>query len=160
MPTHGRARSPNAPQGPQRKKLPHDIPAWVKDDAIYFLTLYAVPRSNNHLCHPDLFQRLCASVVHRETLEQWWVPLLLLMPDHLHMLVSFRSIPSMVHTVSAWKRYTARHLDISWQEDFYEHRLRRDESFVEKADYIRLNPMRAGLVSAPEAWPYVRDMTR
>jgi putative transposase len=82
------------------------------------------------------------------------------MPDHLHMLVSFNPIPRLAHTVSAWKRYAVRHLGISWQGDFYEHRLRRDESFVEKADYIRLNPVRAGLVPAPEAWPYVRDMTQ
>jgi REP element-mobilizing transposase RayT len=183
MPTPGRARSPNAPQGPQRrrpddgangrlgeaalsqdrpqwKKLPHDIPPWVKDDAIYFLTLCTVPQGDNHLCHPDIFQRLYESVVHREALGQSWVPLLLLMPDHLYMLVSFNPVPSVVHAVSAWKRYTARYLGIAWQSDFYEHRLRRDESFVEKANYIRLNPVRAGLVSEPEAWPYVRDMTR
>jgi putative transposase len=145
---------------PQRKTLPHDRPPWVKDDAIYFLTLCTVPRGEHHLCHADIFQRLGESVAHREALEQWWVLLLLLMPDHLHMLVSFSPVPGMVQTVAAWKRYAAGHFGISWQGNFYEHRLRRDESFAEKANYIRMNPGRAGLVSAPEAWPYVRDVTR
>ena len=119
-----------------------------------------MPRGDNQLCQPDIFQRLGESVAHREALGQWWVPLLLLMPDHLHMLVSFSPMPGMVQTVVAWKRYAARHFGISWQRDFYEHRLRRDESFAEKADYIRLNPVRAGLVSEPKTWPYVRDITR
>jgi putative transposase len=145
---------------PHRKPLPHDIPPWVKDGAIYFLTLCTVPCGDNQLCHPDIFQRMCESVSHREAMGQWWVPQLLLMPDHLHMLVSFSPTPGMVQTVTAWKRYVARHLGISWQRDFYEHRLRREESFEEKAQYIRLNPVRAGLVPTPETWPYVWDVTR
>jgi mono/diheme cytochrome c family protein len=32
--------------------------------------------------------------------------------------------------------------------------LRKDESYREKADYIRANPVRAGLVTRPEDWPY------
>jgi putative transposase len=181
MSTRGRARSPNAPKGlqrrrqdgggrlgeaslpqgrPQRKALPHDIPPWVKDDAIYFLTLCTLPRGGNQLCHPEIFQRLCESVSHRETMGQWWVLLFLLMPDHLHMLVSFSPMPGMVKAVTAWKRYVARHIGISWQRNFHEHRLRREESFEEKAQYIRMNPVRAGLAPAPETWPFVRDVTR
>jgi putative transposase len=54
-----------------------------------------------------------------------------------------------------WKRYTARILKITWQDGFFDHRLRHDESFVEKAAYIRMNPVRSGLIRAPEEWPYV-----
>ena len=38
---------------------------------------------------------------------------------------------------------------------FFEHRLRKEESFREKADYILANPVRAGLVERAEDWPYV-----
>ncbi len=34
-------------------------------------------------------------------------------------------------------------------------RLRSDESFSQKVEYIRYDPVRAGLVSEPENWPYV-----
>jgi hypothetical protein len=34
-------------------------------------------------------------------------------------------------------------------------RLRSDESFCQKVEYIRHNPVRAGIVSEPEDWPYV-----
>jgi hypothetical protein len=31
----------------------------------------------------------------------------------------------------------------------------KDESFCQKVEYIRYNPVRAGLGSEPEDWPYV-----
>ena len=42
-----------------------------------------------------------------------------------------------------------------WQEGFFDHRLRHDESLEEKTYYIRMNPVRAGLIEKPETWPYV-----
>ena len=56
--------------------------------------------------------------------------------------------------MSKWKEWTAKTLNIEWQRDFFEHRLRKEESFREKADYIFANPVRAGLVERSEGWPY------
>ena len=42
---------------------------------------------------------------------------------------------------------------------FFEHRLRSDAEFNEKASYIRMNPVRTGLVALPGLWPYVEDTT-
>ena len=79
----------------------------------------------------------------------------LLMPDHLHALVSFPTNKGMKTVVTEWKKYVAREFGIRWQRGFFDHRLRGDESLRDKEDYIRLNPVRAGLVSRPEDWPYV-----
>ncbi len=76
------------------------------------------------------------------------------MPDHLHALISFPYERPMKQIIADWKRFLATNLNIDWQRDFFDHRLRRDESFVQKADYIRANPVRAGLVSSIEDWPY------
>jgi REP element-mobilizing transposase RayT len=59
--------------------------------------------------------------------------------------------------VERWKRYAARKAQVTWQRDFFDHRLRHDESFIEKASYIRLNPVRAGLTVRTEDWPYVLE---
>ena len=61
----------------------------------------------------------------------------------------------MQKSISDWKRYTCTHGGIDWQRDFFDHRLRKDEGYTEKAHYIRMNPVRAGLVARPEDWPYV-----
>ena len=79
----------------------------------------------------------------------------MLMPDHVHLLVSFPREKPMRIVVSKWKEWTAKSLRIEWQRDFFEHRLRRDESYREKADYVLNNPVRAGLVADWENWPYV-----
>jgi hypothetical protein len=57
--------------------------------------------------------------------------------------------------LSKWKEWTVKQLAIHWQIDFFDHRLRRDESFREKADYILANPVRVGLVQRAEDWPFV-----
>jgi putative transposase len=83
------------------------------------------------------------------------VTCLLLMPDHVHLLVRAGEQPDLAQVVFAWKRYTARQFGIRWQRDFFDRRLRSDESFAQKADYILQNPVRAGLVDDPRGWPYV-----
>ena len=79
-----------------------------------------------------------------------------LMPDHLHALLSFPpSGKTLKLIISKWKEWTAKELGIVWQRDFFEHRLRHDESRREKADYILQNPVRKKLVARPEDWPFV-----
>ena len=84
----------------------------------------------------------------------WYAHLVVLMPDHLHALISFPYERPMKQIIADWKRFLATNLNIDWQRDFFDHRLRCDESFVQKADYIRANPVRAGLVSSIEDSPY------
>lgn len=79
----------------------------------------------------------------------------MLMPDHLHALLSFPSDQTMVSVIRSWKRYTAKQLDIIWQSGFFDHRIRNDENSEEKAHYIRMNPVRKGLVNDASDWPYV-----
>jgi len=78
------------------------------------------------------------------------------MPDHLHALVSFPPSGKPIRSiVSKWKEWTAKQLGIAWQSDFFEHRLRHDESRRQKADYILENPVRRNLIARPEDWPFV-----
>ena len=41
-----------------------------------------------------------------------------------------------------------------WQEGFFDHLLRSGESYAEKWDYVRMNPVRAGLCRDAGEWPY------
>ena len=76
------------------------------------------------------------------------------MLDHVHLLVSFSEDSEIEKLIRNWKHWTARHLNFRWQRDFFEHRLRSDESLDEKAAYILENPVRSGLPATPENWPY------
>jgi len=41
-----------------------------------------------------------------------------------------------------------------WEEGSFDHILRSDESYSQKWNYVRENPVRAGLVKSAEDWPY------
>jgi REP-associated tyrosine transposase len=70
------------------------------------------------------------------------------------MLAQFGTEIGMTRVIRNWKRYLAKQARIEWQRDFFDHRLRTDESSNDKARYILQNPVRAGLVDRPEDWPY------
>jgi REP element-mobilizing transposase RayT/mono/diheme cytochrome c family protein len=148
----GRAQPPGARQ---RKKLPHQPPRWLRPEReIFFITICCEPREKNTLCHPEIAREIFESVEFRNNNNFSYMRLVCLMPDHLHALISFRHDRPMKHAMSDWKRFLATKLKIKWQRDFFHHRLRKDESYVEKADYIRANPIRAGLIAGRENWPY------
>ena len=42
-----------------------------------------------------------------------------------------------------------------WQEESFDHLLRSDEGLLQKAEYIRQNPVRRGLVRIPEEYRWL-----
>jgi len=90
---------------------------------------------------------------------RWHLWLMVLMPDHIHFIATFDLQKGIRQTITAWKGYQTRFLGVSWQADFFEHRLRSTAAFDEKAHYVRMNPVRKGLVSHPNQWPFVIDRT-
>ncbi len=145
---------------PERKTLPHGIPSWVASGADYFITICTTPRGENQLCVAEQARKLKESLDFRQARGELWVHLLLFMPDHLHALISFSEQIGMKKSIADWKRYTSVQLGIGWQRDFFDHRLRKNEAYLEKAAYIRMNPVRAGLVASAEDWPYVWEQGR
>ena len=97
-----KTRPPNTPNSPPcpatleglpyraRKTLQHEIPDWVGDGAVLFITINCKPRGQNQLAQPTHVDAIePRSLHHQQSAGAWWVHLLLLMPDHLHALVSF-----------------------------------------------------------------------
>ena len=140
---------------PERKHLPHLPPPWVADDSCFFITINAQPKRVNQLVIPARAGRILQSVAFYHGEGMWWSHLFLLMPDHLHALLSVAPDRTLTHTIRAWKSWQAKTCGIKWQTGFFEHRIRSNQSFEEKAAYIRQNPVRAGLVSRAEDWPFV-----
>jgi putative transposase len=108
-----------------------------------------------------------------------WLGAYVLMPDHLHALVALdgfgdglrpsgKSIDGDGHSpplqLGGWMKSLKNSLSSAlrtagipgphWQKGYFDHVLRSEESYAEKWEYVRHNPVRAGLVATPEAWPY------
>ena len=86
-----------------------------------------------------------------------------LMPDHLHFFVAGSHDFELRNWVGMLKRYLSVAIAASpphWQEGFFDHLVRKSESYGEKWEYVRMNPVRAGLVSSPEDWPFAGEFMR
>lgn len=79
-----------------------------------------------------------------------------IMPDHVHLFVR----GGRDFTLSKWIGGLKRALSVTlatpklWQPGFFDHILRSNESYGEKWNYVRQNPVRAGLVRTADDWPY------
>lgn len=83
-----------------------------------------------------------------------------IMPDHVHLFVRGGHNFRLGRWVGALKQALARAAKLSrakmqlWEEGFFDHVLRSDESYSQKWNYVRENPARAGLANSAEDWPY------
>jgi len=136
-----------------RKRLPHEPPLSVDASReVFFLTICASERTGSPLL--CVAPQLLESMAFYQKNGKWWAHLAVVMPDHVHLLVSFPPDGGLTATVRAWKHWTSRQLGVAWQRDLFDHRLRGEESLREKADYVLENPVRAGLVAEWEQWPH------
>ena len=82
------------------------------------------------------------------------------MPEHVHLLVSEPAVDVLSKAIQALKISVARRAANRranptiplWQKRYYDHNVRNYESFAEKLNYIHQNPVRRGLAEKPEDW--------
>jgi REP element-mobilizing transposase RayT len=86
------------------------------------------------------------------------------MPDHFHAIIgtggsektlgqicgAFKSVSNRIY----WKYGNGK----LWQRQFYDHIIRNEEDFFESLEYIRLNPVRKGLVEKIDDWKFTDIM--
>jgi len=93
----------------------------------------------------------------QNTATAWLVSDYLLMPDHIHL---FSAPHDLKFTIERWMgfwkdRFAKTHPDTgTFETGGFHHRLRDTESYAQKWQYVRENPVRANLVERPEDWPY------
>ena len=146
------------------RRLHHRVPHWVEGGALFHIRI-ALGRENEQRPLTDslLGQAVLESAERYHQKQRWHITLFVLMPDHLHALLTFARYESMSGVISDWKRFHARKNDVVWQDGYFDHRLRNDErgeQLSAKMDYIRRNPVAAGLCVSAEDWPWVIDPFR
>ena len=84
-----------------------------------------------------------------------------IMPNHIHLFVALAPTGiTLSRWVQALKSILGKELlrmgfqKPHWQEGFFDHVLRNSESYSEKWEYVRMNPVRAGFCREPEDWRY------
>ena len=87
----------------------------------------------------------------------WKLRAATIMPDHLHLLIVLGERLALGRTISRLKSKTSakmRETGIEWERDFFDHKLRADDSVLPLFLYLYLNPYRSDLITADQMWPH------
>jgi len=121
---------------------------------IVFLTVCTKNRQH-WLSQHHVHQALCDVWIEAAA---WRVGRYILMPDHLHLFCTPQAEDVSLYTwVGYWKRLLSTlHLQGvgGWHRDCWDTRLRSRESYEEKWEYVRHNPVRKGLCARADDWPF------
>ncbi|MGB8887646.1 MAG: transposase [Candidatus Korobacteraceae bacterium] len=109
-------------------------------------------------------QSAAAKRVFERALEQtrrqyaFWVTGYVIMPEHVHLLVSEPERTPLAHALQALKQSVARRLiagrEHFWQARYYDFNVFTSKKRVEKLRYMHRNPVKRGLVKEPQDWPW------
>jgi putative transposase len=116
------------------------------------------------VCAQDRKPCLANNAVHEslraawQSAQAWLVGYYLVMPDHVHV---FCAPHDVFFTLEKWVTFWEREFRrlgreplVRCQAHPFHHRLRRQENYTEKWNYVRENPLRKGLVKEADDWPY------
>ena len=137
----------------------HRLEQLYVDNPVYFLTFCTAGRkpilANEHI--HSAFLSFCREAIARSI----FVGRYIFMPDHVHLFVK---LPAPSENLSDWikslKNYlskTLRQQKIQaphWQNGFFDHVLRSDESYSDKWLYMVENSVRGDLAKEWADWPY------
>lgn len=129
---------------------------------MYFITT-CVAKRRALLANQVCLDILCDEWSGLRERHGWAVGRYVIMPDHVHFFTTPLSADEKpLHAViGKWKEWAAKRINEAkgisgalWQPEFFDHLLRSTESRSDKWDYVRNNPVRAGLVERAEQWSY------
>jgi len=111
----------------------------------------------------ETFRSFCSKAQERDVAVGRYV----IMPDHVHLFAAFPingiALPDWVQSLRTVIGKSLLRVGIQkphWQEGFFDHVLRSHESYSQKWEYVRMNPVRAQLSETPEAWPYQGEIVQ
>ncbi len=131
MPRKQKIRWPRRP--PRLSRLFDNAPP------LYFVTFNCYKR-RHLLAHPEVheaFRTFCFKAQEHAIAVGRYV----IMPEHIHLFVAF---PRVGITLPSWVGSLRNVIG----------KLRGRESYSQKWNYVRMNPVRAKLCEMPETWPY------
>jgi putative transposase len=144
----------SSPPRPNRRHPTHGVRIHLGRPTIVFVTVCTKDR------HPWLATPGHHALLRRVWAEAkaWLMGRYVVMPDHIHFFAApgEGDLP-LDNWVRYWKsRFTKEHLccNGTWETDYWDRQLRDIESYDEKWEYVRSNPVRHGLVTKVEDWPY------
>ncbi len=133
-----------------QRKIFHEMERWLDHSPVC-----------RYLADSEVASMVVEAIEHRCANGIWNAFEYVVMPSHIHALLEFLA-GDMKTTLEDFKRWTARlamkQLKLEhrrfWQREWFDHWVRSNEEGNAICEYIRQNPVKAGLVSRYQDWPY------
>ena len=125
------------------------------DPPLYFVTFNTYRRARILACHA-VHERFI-TFAQKAEVRGIAVGRYVIMPDHVHLFVQGRDGFVLPDWMRMLKMGLAKGVPTDsphWQEGFFDHLIRHKESHAQKWDYVRENPVRAGLVASADQWEF------
>ena len=147
------------------RKLPH-----IQRDATpHFITF----NTHERLILPDACRDIVLDSCRHDHMRTMELHVVVVMPDHVHLVLTpgINEDRQRVYVLSeimwAIKSASAHRINKSlrrsgsiWQQEYFDHAIRRSESLEEKIRYVRQNPVRAGLIAKAEDYRWLWQSPR
>ena len=146
----------------ERKGLPHFSSFESNNQSIIQYVTCTVANRRRVLAAADVHGLIVA--VWRIA-DHWLIGRYVIMPDHIHFFCAPAVFPPtpLGRWMEFWRSRASKEWPRPeekpiWQRDFFDRQLRSGESYSEKWNYIRENPVRAGLVASCTNWAYQGEL--
>jgi len=131
----------------------------VVSDRWFFISCRLLPRRG--ILSTSEFACLAEVIHERREKHRFLLSAWVFLPDHWHAII-YPPYPLTISTAvesikdGATKRinHSRREAGVLFQPRFFDRALRTVREYHEKVEYIHLNPVKAGLASRPEDWPW------
>ncbi|QSJ17903.1 transposase [Nostoc sp. UHCC 0702] len=149
-------------QEPGFKIYDRRLPHWELDGAIYFITFNTWEKLELSLDAIEIVFNSCLFFNNK----RYQIFVLVIMSNHVHLLIqpllkSKNELWSLSSIMKSIKGYSAKqipnvmnHIGKIWQDERYDRIVRNEQEFQQYWEYIRQNPVKAGLASTPEDYPF------
>lgn len=142
----------------RRRNLPH----WQLQESTYFVTF----RLRSGIMSDDERRMVLDAIKHFYKVK-YLITTAVIMPDHVHLIMkplvnASNAEYSLSKILQGIKGFTARQINkvrgakgAIWQDESFDRIIRDYDEYLEKWNYIRGNPIKAGLCQAPEEYPFL-----
>ena len=136
-----------------RRHMPH----FQNRDRTYLVTFV----TQNRWVLPENAREIVLAEVVRQHHQTAFVLTAVVMPDHVHVVMQPLGI-ALSEILRLIKGRSARAINVMlkragrvWQQESHDYQIRSDESLMKKCEYVEANPVRKGLCSTPDEWPWL-----
>ena len=137
--------------------MPWSLKRYQNTGSLHFIT-FSCYRRQPFLKAPGAAEMFEHALEQARVKYEFFVYGYVVMPEHVHLLVSEPEQCTLATAIKAIKQSVARRRvktgEHFWQGRYYDFNVGTPQKKIEKLKYIHRNPVHRGLVARPEDWPW------